>query len=149
MAKAFRGGAKLEAYLANLASKVRNPGTLRVGFLEGATYPDGTPVALVAATNEFGKPDKGQPPRPFFREMIREKSPGWGPSLAKLLVSTDYDANAALRLMGEGIKGQLQSKITTYVGPALADLTIAAKGFDKQLINTSHMLNSVDFDVKT
>jgi hypothetical protein len=27
---------------------------LKVGFLEGAKYPDGTPVALVAATNEFG-----------------------------------------------------------------------------------------------
>lgn len=48
------GGAKLEEYLKGLAAKVGQGGTLQVGFFEDATYPDGTPVALVAATNEFG-----------------------------------------------------------------------------------------------
>ena len=40
-------------------------GEVAVGFMEGATYPDGTPVAAVAFWNEYGGP--GRQPRPFFR----------------------------------------------------------------------------------
>lgn len=50
----FSGGSALESKLREIAEKIGAPKTLRVGFLEGATYPDGTPVALVAAANEFG-----------------------------------------------------------------------------------------------
>ncbi|CAK8737721.1 hypothetical protein SODG_004934 [Sodalis praecaptivus] len=38
---------------------------LKVGFAAGATYPDGTLVPVVAYTNEVGRPEKRQPPRPF------------------------------------------------------------------------------------
>lgn len=142
----FSGGAKLEAYLKQMAQKVSNPATLRVGFLEGATYPDGTPVALVAAAQEFGT-DK-IPPRPYFRDMIADKSPTWGDSLAKVLHHTNYDADASLRLMGEGIKGQLQQSIIDFDRVPLSPLTIERKGNDKQLIETSHMLNSADYELE-
>ena len=42
-----------------------------VGFLAGATYPDGTPVSLVAAVNEFGTSDGSIPERPFMRNALR------------------------------------------------------------------------------
>lgn len=58
----LKGGEALAKKLKELADKLGDGGTLRVGFIEGATYPDGTPVALVAAANEFGRPDKNQPP---------------------------------------------------------------------------------------
>ena len=45
-------------------------GEVSVGFMEGATYPEGTPVAAVAFWNEYGVPSHNQPPRPFFRQMI-------------------------------------------------------------------------------
>ena len=48
------GGNKLQAYLDALVAKVGSGQAVRVGFLEGATYPDGTPVAQVAAAQEFG-----------------------------------------------------------------------------------------------
>lgn len=145
----FRGGAALEAKLAEIAAKLTKPGTLRVGFLEGGAYPDGTSVPMVAAINEFGAPSRGQPPRPYFRGMIQEKSPGWGQSLANQLKATSYDTPAALTRMGEGIKGQLQAAIRQYVGPPLASSTIAKKkGVTKQLIDTAHMLMSADFEVK-
>ena len=69
----LKGGDKLEAALREISRKVSKPGKLRVGFLEGATYPDGTPVALVAWWNEFGTEDEF-PPRPSFRNMIAAKS---------------------------------------------------------------------------
>jgi hypothetical protein len=184
------GGDKLRTTLEGIARKAGTGDLLRLGFLEGATYPDGTPVAYIAACNEYGgtfnvpehettiyrKVDAsgeftkgGQfvkqsasnfatdhtvpahtvttPPRPFFRQMIDAKSPGWGATMAKALKSTEYDADRALGLIGEGIKGQLQQSIRDFAGVPLAPSTIAAKGNDKQLVDSGVMLNSVDFDV--
>ncbi|ELY6087820.1 hypothetical protein SNQ11_002957 [Cronobacter sakazakii] len=144
----FSGGAALEAKLAELAEKLGDGKTLRVGFLEGATYPDGQSVPMVAAANEYGDPAMNRPPRPFFRNMIAEKSPEWPQDIAKIAEATGYEAEAMLGLMGEHIKGQLQGSIRDLMEPALSPVTIAKKGFSKPLIETSHMLNSVDYDIK-
>lgn len=147
--KSFTGGAKLEAYLAKIAKQADKSATLRVGFLEGATYPDGTSVPMVAAIQEFGAPSKGIPPRPFFRRMIAEKKDTWGPAIGRLMKANEFDAEKTLGQAGMGIKGQLQQSIKDLTSPPLAPATVAAKGFEKPLIDTGHMLNSVDFDVKT
>ena len=118
------GGKKLEATLRELAKKVTKKATLRVGFLEGATYPDGTPVAMVAAIQEYGAPSAGIPPRPFFRTMVSEKKGAWGDALGKIMLSTDFDSVKALDLMGEGIQGQLQESITQLDEPALSQVTL-------------------------
>lgn len=144
----FRGGDAVMAALERIAKRVGDPGVLRVGFLENALYPDGTPVAAVAAIDEFGAPAVNIPPRPYFRQMIAAKSPGWGESLGNLAVNNDYDMAQTFAQMGDGIKGQLQDSIRALTTPALAPATVARKGFDKPLIDTSHMINSVDYDVK-
>lgn len=144
----FSGGADLEAKLSELAEKLGDGKTLRVGFLEGATYPDGQSVPMVAAANEYGDPAMNRPPRPFFRNMIAEKSPEWPQEIAKIAEATGYDAETMLGLIGEHIKGQLQGSIRDLMEPALSPVTIAKKGFSKPLIETSHMLNSVDYDIK-
>lgn len=169
---ALSGGAKLEAALRDLASKLNKAGTLRVGFLEGALYPRkptaqlrqayakrkakgktgaikgsvGTiNVPTVAFFQEYGT---GRiPPRPFFRTMIANKSHEWGPAIANLLITTNYDTQKTLMLAGEGIAGQLRQSIIETNAPPLAASTIARKGFDKPLIDTSHMINSVSYDV--
>jgi hypothetical protein len=142
------GGDKLRRHLMELAVKLQKPATLNVGFLEGATYPDGTPVAEVAAHDEYGVPAHNQPPRPYFRGMISRKSGNWGKGVGDLLKANHYDAEKALGMMGEGIKGQLQESITELSDPANAPSTIAKKGFDDPLVDTGHMLNSVDYEVK-
>ena len=142
----FSGGEKLEAYLRKMAKRVQNPGTLSVGFLEGATYADGTSVPLVAAVDEFGSAHS--PPRPFFRNMIAEKHGEWGPALGEVLKANDYDARTALGAMGEGIKGQLQQSIADFDSVPLAPSTIRAKGSDKQLVETGHLMNSVDWSLE-
>lgn len=51
------GGDKLQRYLQEIASNLATLGTnpsVRIGFLEGSIYDDGTPVAQIAAINEFG-----------------------------------------------------------------------------------------------
>lgn len=160
MAK-ITGGSRITAELERRAKNLSTAKEVRVGFLENATYPDGKSVALVAAVNEFGAPSRGIPPRPFFRGMIAQHSAEWGPGLSALLKANDYDAARALDIAGAGIEGQLRQAIVDYnAGPPLADSTIARKtgkgrvrkiagvfGPEKQLVDTGHMLNSVDHEV--
>lgn len=120
-------------------------GTVSVGFMEGATYPDGTPVAAVAFWNEFG--GVSRPARPFFRRMIAAESPTWPGKMAKAAKATDYNGAQVLGMMGEDIKGALQQSINDFKDPPLAGSTIAAKGFAKPLIDTAQMLNSVSYKV--
>lgn len=130
-------GDKLTAHLAQLAAKMS--GAVEVGFLEGATYPDGTPVAAVAEWNEYGT---SGPPRPFFRNMIEKEKETWGPKLAGALQFTNGDGKKALAIVGDNIQGALIQSINDFTDPPLAASTIKAKGFDKPLIDTAHMVNS-------
>lgn len=143
------GGDKLQAALAKIVGRMKSADVVKVGFLSGATYPSGESVALVASVQEFGSSSQGIPPRPFFRTMIAKDAPGWGGEMAKVLKATDYDAAQTLGLMGERLKGQLQASIKATTSPALAPSTIAAKGFAQPLVDTGHMLNSVDFEVES
>lgn len=140
------GGDKAKRALAELAPSA-SPRSVRVGFLEGATYPDGTPVPLVAALNEYGVPARGQPPRPFMRHAIAEHSGEWPERLAGLLAN-GTPTDKALAILGETIAGDLRASINSLTSPPLAPATVAAKGFDKPLIDTSQMLNSVDYEVE-
>lgn len=144
----IRGGDQLEKRLKEIAANVKKASSVQVGFLENAKYPDGTPVALVAVVQDFGSPANNIPPRPFFRNMVAEKSKDWGDQTAAVLKGASFDSEVAMERMGMLIKGQLQTSITTFEGAPLKPATIAAKGFDKQLIDTGHMLHSVDYRVK-
>lgn len=145
----FSGSAALEQKLREIAQKIGKANTVRVGFLEGASYPDKdhTPVAQVAAINEFGAPEANIPPRPFFQTMIEKNKGKWADTLGKNLVATGYDAKRTFALMGEGIKDQLIDSIESFSDPKNAASTIEKKGFDDPLVHTGHMKSSVDFEV--
>ena len=131
-----------------MAANLEKVGTLRVGFLSGARYPNGTPVALVASVLNYGAPRAGIPPRPFFSNMVKAKSPEWPAAIAGLLKANNYDTAKVLMLAGEAIKGQLQQSIKDTNAPPLKPATIKRKGFAKPLISTGQMLNSVAYEVK-
>lgn len=137
---------RLHAALSALTSQLQSR-TLRVGFLSGATYPDGKSVAQVAAYNEYGSPKRNRPPRPFFRQAIQAGQPTWGKKLAGALRATGYDVDKALGMLGEDIAGEVRESITKFTSPALAPATIARKGFAKPLVDTGMMLRSVSYEV--
>lgn len=118
------GGAGVEAKLRELSAKIRKAGKAKVGFLEGATYPDGASVALVAVVQNYGAPARGVPPRPFFSNMIAEKSPGWGNSIAATFKAANFDTKHALELFGEGVAGQLREAIVEMGEPPLSPVTL-------------------------
>lgn len=148
MAK-MKGGDKVRQILKDIRHKIEEPLTLRVGFLEKATYPDGKPVAMIAAIHNFGAPRAGIPPRPFFTHMINKHEDEWPEGFATQLRETDFDVRLTFERAGQAIAGQLRQSIVDTNEPPLAASTIARKGFDKPLVETGHMLNSVDSDVKT
>lgn len=118
------GGDRLEQRLASIAQRVAKGATLRVGFLEGATYPDGTPVAMIAAIQNFGAPAKGIPPRPFFTKFINDNSDKWGGALSRILSTVDYDIEEALNRMGMGMSAQLQTALIETNSPPLSKVTL-------------------------
>lgn len=140
----FSGGDKLARVLADIADKMS--GTVDVGFLNGATYPDGTSVAQVAFWNEYGTTKTEM--RPFFRTMIAVESFGWGILMGKAAKHYDYNGAMVLQFMGVKISEQLQQSIAGWRYPGNRPSTIAQKGFDKPLVDTGHMQNSVGFEVQ-
>lgn len=144
----FTGGNEFSQRLTEMAGLLSNAEVVRVGFLAGATYPDGKPVAMIAAIQEFGAPRAGIPPRPFFRNMIADKKKEWPAAIAGLLRDNNCDARRTLELTGQAVSGQLRQSIVDTNTPPLAPSTIARKGFDKPLIDTGHMFNSIDYEVQ-
>jgi len=185
------GGEKTASFIARYKRWASGPdAVLKVGFLENASYPDGTPVAMVAMIQEFGAKiqraagqitiyrmmnksgtgfaRKGRfvpqskanfasthshdayeiniPPRPFFRTMIAQNKDSWAPTAAALL-KQGKSPDEVLDIMGELLAGQLRASIIAMKSPPNAPSTIRKKGFDDPLIDTGHMLNSVDFEV--
>lgn len=148
MTTGVKGGDKLGKYLAQIERNLSNASEVRVGFLEGATYPDGKPVAMVAAIQNWGAPARGVPPRPFFSNMISDKQNEWPGAIANLLKANNFDARKTLGQAGKIIAGQLRESIIKTNAPVLKPATIKRKGFPKPLVDTGHMLKSVDYEVK-
>ncbi len=167
------GGTKLAGVLRHIADQGQFT-EVNVGFLDGATYPDGTPVAQVAAWNNFGAPGVGIPARPFFTQMVQENDPQWGEAFAGALKMADGDPDRALELMGVKIAGQLRDAIEQINAPTNSPVTDLLKQrfpkggqtfsdvqqaradvaggetapAGKPLVWTGQMLNSVNFEVK-
>lgn len=152
VAKAFTGGDKLTARLKEMAAKLNKKGTLEVGWMADTdVYPDGTNTAMVAAIQEFGAPGASIPPRPFFRPMIAKESGGWGDTIEKQLVATNYDTDATLGRMGEEISGQLQESIQAVDSPPLSPITLMLKKMrseDQNLVVTGKVVGEAAARVK-
>lgn len=143
------GGDNLSKVLTDMAGALGRGDSVDVGFLAGATYPGGKSVAMIAAIQEFGAPSRGIPPRPYFRGMIQSRKAQMPTAIAGALIDSGYDSGVALSRVGEGVKGWLQQSIVDLKEPPLSPVTIARKGFDKPLIDTGHMLRTVDYRVNS
>ena len=150
------GGKKLQRLLRE-AGKGGVSG-VKVGFFSTAKYEDGTPVAAVAAWNEFGT--KTIPERPFFRRALAEVEDGVT-NIIKAGIDTKkmvVDDRLAGRV-GEYVAGQVQESITALKDPPNAPETVARKrkklhgkkgvgGGENPLIDTGFMHDSVTWQVE-
>lgn len=118
--------------------------SVRVGVLESATYPDGTPVAMVAFWNEYGT--KTSPVRAFFRTTVSDQKKNWVLSVQNLMKMHD-DPKKVMGLIGEHMRGQIVQSINTWTDPPNAPYTVAKKGFNSPLRDTMQMARSISFEV--
>jgi hypothetical protein len=119
--------AKLRAALKTLQGV-----TGKVGWPESAKYADGTPVAYVAAIQEYGYDPKHIPPRLGFRATL----PSLQPELqrvagvyAKRMLADKAGPIDAMDAIGGTAQGLLFKHISNVTSPPLAFATQAARAY--------------------
>lgn len=117
---------------------------VKVGILDNSRYPDGTSVASVAFWNEYGT--KIIPPRPFFRDTIKEQKSNWA-KLAKDAIGMGYSVDHTLGLVGAQMQTDIQYTIMTFTTPPNAPYTVMKKGTQSPLRHTLLMHDSIKFEV--
>lgn len=143
----------IELFLNNVANQLESK-QVKVGFIDGATYPDGTPVAMVASTNEYGRPENNQPPRPFFRNAISEHSEEWSDTVARG-ISKGFPVDQVLEVVGAQIQGDVQESISKLIDPPLSPTTLHIRrtrterrtDSTKPLVDSKVMIGDVNYEV--
>ncbi|EHE2701359.1 TPA: hypothetical protein RHY09_001142 [Escherichia coli] len=144
--------------LDELVKRVQEMGRLKaeVGWMDTAKYPDGTPVALVAQTQEYGSPARHIPPRPFVRPTVAAEKGNWSRQMGigvRAVASGAHSAEQVFVAIGELADGDVRMTITQISSPPLEDSTQnarAARGLEpeKPLQATGLMLASCTSLVK-
>lgn len=129
---------------------------LRVGWFDTARYQDGTPVAYIAAIQEFGH--GAIPPRPFMRPTIAQQRQAWRDTLrkgAKQVLAERLTFGQMLTAFGLSAAGEVAESIKAVTAPPLSPRTLAARQSKKKtpgvsakpLIDTALMFQSVTAQV--
>jgi hypothetical protein len=133
-----------------------------VGWFPGSRYEDGTPVAQVAATQEFGSPRKGIPPRLGMRQTIKAKRRQWG-VLAKILsrrvLRGEITKPQLLEQLSLVAEGDFKITIKNVTSPPLKDSTVRSRlaqrkkkgvtgSLTKPLIFSNTLLNTLGRVIK-
>lgn len=144
----LKGGNKLQYKLTNIARVASGGKKVRVGILRGDNYPDGTPVATVAAVQEYGSPLHGIPSRPFMRNTVAAHSSEWPVTMGNLLKTNAYDARKTLNQMGQVVVKQLQETILEGDFVPLAPSTVERKGHATILIDSERLIKSFKYQIE-
>ncbi len=123
-----------------------------VGFPASAqnAYPDGTPVAAVAAQNIFGDPGQNIPARDFMSQA-RPAIAQHQQKVAEKYSIAKNQANTLLAALGEMAVSDIKSAIINGSYEPLAEYTLEKRlergnKSQKPLIDTAHMIGSVNDD---
>ena len=106
----------------------------QIGWPEGKQYPDGTPVAYIAAIQNFGVPERGLPPRPILKPTVDQNKDRWGKLSEKLVrdvANGNLDAVDALDTLGRVAAMDMQVAIAQINEPALSPVTVLLRKWRK------------------
>lgn len=143
-------------WLKALVKRYRDAGRdrLALGFpanSEGAgrRYPDGTPLLLVAAANQFGTPTI--PQRDYFTPgavaAVKDTAEIREAGVQAINAGKAKPAEV-LEAMGPFAEAALKRTIADFTNPPNAPSTIAKKGDDNPLEDTGMMRNAVTYSVR-
>lgn len=132
---------------------------IRVGFFENSKYTDGTPIAYVAAIQEFGYGPI--PPRPFMRPAEETNKGKWVKGIAagvRGVIAGQVALDYALTQVGKVAAGDVRKAIKAVTAPPLAESTVRARQMRKKgkksvsrkpLIDKGEMFQAVNSAVVT
>ena len=142
-------------WLKRLLNRYRNDSVLAVGYpaseTGGIKYPDGTPVVLVAAVNNFGSASRGIPVRPFMSEGAEPAIAATAPIAAALIPALNEGRATVediLGDMGPFAEAAFKGKITEGPWEPNAAFTVEKKGSSAPLIDTGLLRNSLTHVVR-
>lgn len=98
---------------------------LQVGWFSSAKYDDNTPVAYVAALNEFGRHA-----RPFIRPAIAENKKDWNSTLDgafKQMLNGSLTPDKAMGILGLQVEGDIKNSIVSGDHAPLSPITLAIR----------------------
>jgi len=133
---------------------------VKAGVLAGATYPAdmirdartgreypdpraGMPVAAIAAALEYGQGQNH--PRPFMQQTVAERRKEWTDA-AVTLYKAGHSPEQIAGTIGQVMKEDIKKTITDWPADNSPEWA-ATKGFNHGLIQTSHLLNSIEAQV--
>ncbi len=152
-------GKRFEIAIAHLKDK-----QVKIGWFEGQKYDDehSTPIAAVAAQNEFGNPNQNIPARPFMRPTIAQQENNWrkiSKDGAKEVIEGKRLIDTVFELIGRKAVGDIKTTITKIYDPPLSQATINARiereghsgkftkrqalTATKPLVDTAEMVNTI------
>jgi hypothetical protein len=141
-------------------------GHVVAGIPKGSdSYPDGTSIMQVATDHEFGSDTprtytsprgntvsvSGTPERSFIRSTGKEKRGEWADLVRKQIKSVITGNNTSIKMFGRvGLRASadIKKKIVDISDPPNSPQVIADKGSSNPLIDTSHMLGAVTYEVR-
>lgn len=124
---------KVQAALSRLPKQFADK-QAKIGWPSGKEYEDGTPVAYVAAIQNFGVPDRSLPPRPMLKPTVDENQARWAEILknfTKRIANGEMDAFDALDGIGRVASADLQATIAQINEPALSPVTVLLRKWRK------------------
>lgn len=147
---------KNPGWLAKLLKSYDNKEVLAVGYpaseTGGIAYPDGTPVTLVAAVNNYGSQSMGIPARPFMQEgavaAIAGDAGNVAAELIPLLNKGKITPAQILKEMGPFAEASFKGVFTGVSWTPNADYTVLRKGSSQPLIDTGLLRNTLTHVVR-
>lgn len=136
--------------------------SVKAGVLAGSTYPPDDyknaktgkmvldaraemPTAVIAAALEYGT--RQRIARPFMHHTSTDYQKSWVKDL-RALIKSGVSVAGAFAAVGQIMKEDIQHTISTWPADNSKEWA-AIKGFDHGLIQTSHLLKSIEFETST
>lgn len=105
----------------------------RVGWIDGAKYDNGLPIATAAALNELGHGPT--PPRPFIRPTIAKQQQVWARVAAdgaKAIIGGTISPENLMEQLTEKARGDIEQTILEILEPPLSPITIELRAMKKK-----------------
>lgn len=135
---------ELEGLIDKTIEELKKAKGVKVGYIDGQSYPNGLEIRKNALIQEFG--NEIIPPRPFIRKAIDTDTDKWKTFFTDNL-KKEISVKKIVGLTGQVIKNSLVESIDNMVDPPNAPATIRKKKSSHPLIDTGTMKNSIQTEV--